>query len=86
MNFYGEKCVILCSYIVHMLKFLKCYNNAFFKVLCFLKKKKKVNHNIGQLLLFLGNDFGNISFTVNIHYSQSENPRHFSQKTCSFFG
>lgn len=41
MNFYSEKCVIHCSYIAHTPKFLKCYNNAFIKVLRFQKKKKK---------------------------------------------
>lgn len=44
-----------------------------------------VNHNIGQSPLFSGNDFGNISSTVNLHYSQSENPRHFSQKNMFLF-
>lgn len=80
MNFYSEKCVINCSYIAHTPKFLKCcYNNAF-------KKKKSLSQHWPTSSLFRNWFWKCFISTMNIHYSRSENPKHFSQKPCSFFG
>lgn len=43
MNFYGGKCVILCSYITWIPNFSKCYNRGFSPVFMFVLLKTKYN-------------------------------------------